>query len=128
LQAESCVWAVEMLRSWGTEVRLDFAGPSGGMAALAARLGVGDLIGFAPGPAVLELFLAMRGQGSLSASLATSALPCIASRGVAEAAGRADLVVVPDQPSPPLLAEAIRRMLPEPGDDPAVRIMAALGV
>lgn len=135
LQAESCVWAVEMLRSWGRDVRLDLALPPADrpkLAALAARLGIGDLVGFAPAAASIALVLAMRGQGSSSAALAASAgLPCIAGRGVVEATEiGADIRIVPDQPSPPLLAEAILALLPDPvnADTAARRIIAALGM
>ena len=133
LQAESCVWAVEMLRSWGRDIRLDLACPAAeapALEGLAARLGVGEAVAFAPGAATVLLFLAMRGHGSLSSRLmAAAGLPCIASRGVAEAVDSAGVRIVPDQPSPPLLAEAILAALPDAAslDETARRIVRALG-
>jgi hypothetical protein len=126
LQAESCVWAVEMLRFWEREVRLDLLcrpDERPALAELAVRLGVDDLIGFTPGPASLTLALAMRGQESV----ASTRWPDIASRSVVEALD-ADVVIVPDQPSPLLLAEAIVAALAPPAPcDTAQRIMTALG-
>ena len=136
-QGESCIWAIEMLRVWGHEVRLDLLCPAeehDALTALAGRLGVGDLVGFAPhgftsGPASVSLVLAMRGQASMAAALAAAGSRCIASRGVVEGADGADVLTVPDQPSPPLLAETILAALPaDRAPDAARRLAAALGL
>ena len=67
LQAEACVWAVELLRFWGMDVplRLDCPGVGAGRGwrALAVRLGIGGLIvTFGSGTqAMVTVVLAMRG-------------------------------------------------------------------
>lgn len=130
LQAEACVWAVEMLRFWGVAVRLDLVCPAAerpALRALAMRLGIDDWVGFAPGPASVALLLAMRGQTRLP--FAAAGTPCIVSRSVAQSAALAGMVaIVPDQPSPPLLAEAIHGALPEPAPDGVPQLLAALGI
>lgn len=126
LAAESCVWALELLRFWGTEIRLHLAcepGERAVLAVLASRLGVSGQLEFGPGPgAALRLFLAMRGQASLTSALQLAAgagLRCIASRSVVEATEPPGWVhCVPDPPSPPLLAEAIATVLEHPDPTP----------
>ena len=116
LQAEACVWALELLRFWGAEVRLSLDCPESeraGLAALAARLGIGGLIEFGSGAADVAVVLAMRGGvGREAALVAAAGRNCVASRCLVETIGAPSWVwVVPDQPSPPLLAAAIREAL-----------------
>ena len=140
LWAECCVWALEMLGAWGIDVRIDLdckASERDALAALALRLGVAAQLGFEPGgPASLCLFLAMRGQASLGTSLAGSVragFGCIATATIAEAADLPGLLrTLPDQPSPPLLAEAVSAALctrASPGlDRVATQLRATLGL
>ncbi len=117
LAAESCVWALELLQFWGLTLHLNLVcspAERDQLRALAARLGVAAQLGFGPAPgAALGLFLGMRGQSSVTSALADAAatgLRCIASRCVLESTAAPDWVhSIPDQPSPPLLAETIRR-------------------
>lgn len=124
LQAEACVWAVELLRFWGAEVPLTLDCPEAErseLAVLAARLGIGGLIEFGQSAGHVTVVLAMRGGRAREAALAAAAARnCVASRGVAETIGVPPWVlVVPDQPSPPLLAAAIRDALDAPAPDAA---------
>ena len=124
LQAEACVWAVELLRFWGAEVRVSLDCPAeerAGLAALAERLGIGGLITFGGGRGKVTVVLAMRGGEEREAALvAAAARNCVASRGLVETIGAPPWVrVVPDQPSPPLLAAAIREALDAAAPDAA---------
>lgn len=122
LQAEACVWAIEFLRFWGAEETLTLACPEAeraGLAALAARLGIGDLIGFGGFLGKITVVLAMRGGEDREAALVAAAgRNCVASRCLVETIGAPPWVrVVPDQPSPPLLAAAMREALDAPAPD-----------
>ena len=136
LWAECCVWAVEMLGFWGEAVRLDLVCPASeraGLAELAARLGVAERIGFGGGAADVALFLAMRGAANWSGALAravSAGLGCVASVSVSEGVDVSGVEVLPDQPSPPLLAEALLRLLPRESvaDRAAAALYRALGV
>ena len=124
LQAEACVWALELLRFWGAEVRLSLDCPESeraGLAALAARLGIGGLIEFGSGAADVAVVLAMRGGESREAALVAAAgRNCVSSRCLAETIGAPPWVrTLPDQPSPPLLAAAIREALDAAAPDAA---------
>lgn len=128
--SESCIWALELLRSWGVQARLALhcAGDPAQAEALAAGLGLKDRIRFAgvdrraepehEGPAALALLLAMPGQGTLAAVLAqhaASGLRCVASRALASACEPPAWVrTIPDEPSPILLAEAVLEALAAP--------------
>lgn len=126
LHAEACVWAMEMLRFWGVRVRLALDCPAmewPGLTALAARLGVAGQIGFGASDGTVVIVLAMRGGDGLEAVLvaaAASGRRCVASRCLAETVAAPDWVrAIPDQPSPPLLAEAICAALAMPAPDAA---------
>ncbi len=124
LQAEACVWAVELLRFWGRDVRLVLDGPvaeRGRLAALAQQLRIGGLIAFGAGMGDVSIVLAMRGGQAREAALAAAATRnCVASQSLAETVGAPPWVrTVPDQPSPPLLAAAIRDALDAPPPDAA---------
>ncbi|GAC1341588.1 MAG: hypothetical protein NVSMB18_14000 [Acetobacteraceae bacterium] len=120
---KACVWALEMLRFWGVEARLHFVGstPAGWAAVwgLCTALGLAGRVALLPaaGPmaADIGLFLAVRGQGSLTMAAAAAALDgmrLVASVSVAEGFDASGWVrTVPDQPSPPLLAEAVMALL-----------------
>ena len=114
LHAEACVWALEMLRSWGIEVPMWLDCPDSereALAGLARRLGV--TLGFGPGPGRIVVVLAMRGSGAREQAFADAAgRPRVASLCLVESVGAPDGVwTVPDQPSPPLLALAMRAAL-----------------
>lgn len=116
LWAEACVWAAATLAEWGVPVRLDVRldVPHGGRAALAAladRLGVC----LSAGIPALAVVAAMRGEAAAHAAAleaAAAGLPIVVSRSVAEAVSVPAVAILPDQPSPPLLAEAILAALP----------------
>lgn len=125
LWAECCVWAVELLADWHIDVRLHLAAPEAErptLAALADRLGMADRVG--AGTPAIRMFLAMRGAGPLAPQAieaASAGLPLILTRSLQEAA-HLPAITLEDQPSPPLLAEAIASALqtaPPPGLLPA---------
>ena len=118
LQAEACVWALELLRFWGIEARLVLDGADGersGLMALAVRLGISDRLAFGAGSGTVTVVLAMRGDGRGTAGLVASLASgrcCVASQALAESIEAPPwLGVVPDQASPPLLAAALRDAL-----------------
>ena len=120
LQAEACVWALELLRSWGIAAPMWLDCPvaeRGALSELARRLGV--TLTFGRGPGHVAMVLAMRGGGAREqAFAAVMGRNCVASRCLAESVGAPDWVqVVPDQPSPPLLAAAIQAALATPAPD-----------
>lgn len=135
--AESCFWALDLLRHWGVPARLHLFGPlpadSVWLDEVAARLGLADRVVITPGPAPehsaaadVGVFLCMRGQGSVGMEMAASAargLPCVASESVAEPFAQPAWVrTISDMPSPVLLAEAIAAVLARP---PEVEELAA---
>ncbi|HYZ63893.1 MAG TPA: hypothetical protein VE650_15710 [Acetobacteraceae bacterium] len=126
LAAETCVWALDMLRSWGVHVTLTLCSERfEGLEALCRELALADRVAFgeAAAAADIRLFLAMRGQPSLAGALAAASatgVPCIASRSLVEAFDPPGWVrVIPDEPSPPLLAEAVLEILDRPPPAPA---------
>jgi hypothetical protein len=103
-----------MLRSWGVRVQLSLVGEERPeLFALGRELGLEGRVRFVPalGAADIAVVLAMRGQGSLSGVLAACCargVPCVASASVAEGFDAPAWVhAVPDEPSPPLIAEAV---------------------
>ena len=125
LHAEACVWALELLRFWSIDAHLTLDCPPPehpALTQLATRLQVGDRLRFGTGPAAVTATLAMRGDarpvGRLVAALAAG--PCIASLCLAEAIDPPPwLDIIPDQPSPPLLASAFRTALAQPPPETA---------
>ena len=85
LQAEACVWAVELLRFWGREVRLVLDCPieeRPALGALAARLGIA--VSFNPEGGAVTAWLGMRGTARSVAGLVASLgrQKCVASQGL----------------------------------------------
>ena len=123
LQAEACVWALELLRFWAIEAHLMLDCPPADQPALtqlATRLRVGDHLRFGTGPAAVTAVLAMRGDGRAVGPLvaALAAGPSIASLCLAEAIDPPPwLDIIPDQASPPLLARALRTALAQAPPD-----------
>ncbi len=120
LQAEACVWALELLQFWGVTVPMWLDCPAGEQAALAGlarRLGVE--VSFGRGPGRVAVVLAMRGNGAREQQFAAAAgRNCVASQCLVESVGAPEWVwVVPDQASPPLLAAALRAALAAPVPD-----------
>lgn len=117
LQAEACVWALELLQFWGvaTPMWLDCpAGERAALAGLARRLGVE--VNFGRGPGQVAVVLAMRGSEAREQDFAAAAgRNCVASQCLVESVGAPGWVwAVPDQASPPLLAAALRAALAAP--------------
>ncbi|MBV8914215.1 MAG: hypothetical protein JOZ05_14390 [Acetobacteraceae bacterium] len=116
--AEACVWALDMLRAWRVCPRLHVVGaPGAELSALCGELGLTAEVGFGRdlGACDIAVFLAMRGQGSLPLpvlQLIARGVPCVVSEWVAEALELpAWVCTVPDEPSPPLIAEALAAAL-----------------
>lgn len=117
LQAEACVWALELLQFWGvaTPMWLDCpASERAALAGLAQRLGVE--LNFGRGPGRVAVVLAMRGKEAREQEFAAAAgRNCVASQCLVESVGAPAWVwTVPDQASPPLLAAALRAALAAP--------------
>ena len=141
---EDCVWALETLRHWGFDARLDFVGSTDyqsdkgvRLRALIARLGLGHKVRFAPSyvpeqtygdylvGADLAIQLRTYGFGALSGGLldcAAAGLPTVTNHSLGEAVGTPTSYVsrIPDAISPPLLAEALANLL-EDGPSPSRR-------
>jgi hypothetical protein len=85
------------------------------------RLGIGGAVTFGTGVGEVTVVLAMRGDvGREAALVAAAGRNCVASRCLAETIGAPPWVrTVPDQPSPPLLAAAIREAMDAPAPDAA---------
>ena len=120
LQAEACVWALELLQFWGvaTPMWLDCpAGERPALAGLARRLGVE--VNFGRGPGRVAVVLAMRGSEAREQEFVAAARRnCVASQCLVESVGAPGWVwAVPDQASPPLLAAALRAALTAPAPD-----------
>ncbi len=140
-----CIWALDLLRAWGVDARLHFAGAALTPLAPLQRL-VNDL-GLTPhvslgGDYVTEqayrdhlvgadlgLQLRTSGPGSVSGALAdcvAAGLPSVASAAIADAIDAPDYVrAVPDNPSPVLVAEAAAGLLGRRPTDDARRAYAA---
>ncbi len=128
--AQECLWALELLRSWGVAARLHFVGPApahpDGLRLLCAELGIAEQVAFLPVGAARDHLLAAdaglqlgrRGLGSLSHALAEcvlAGLPSVASAALADAIDAPGWVrPVPDEPSPVLIAEALMTVLSLP--------------
>ena len=122
LQAEACVWALELLRFWGIETEMWLDCPAEervSLARLAKRLGVS--VSFGPGIGRVAVVLAMRGgEAREQALVAAAGRNCVASQCLVESVGAPGWVwTVPDQPSPPVLAAAMRAALAAPAPDAA---------
>lgn len=120
LQAEACVWALELLGFWGiaAEMWLDCPpGERGALAGLAGRLGV--TVHFGLGVGRIAVVLAMRGgEPREHALVAAAGRNCVASQCLVESVGAPGWVwAVPDQASPPMLAAAMRAALAAPAPD-----------
>lgn len=121
LQAEACVWALELLQFWGIAAPMWLDCPAGerpALADLARRLGVE--VNFGRGPGRVAVVLAMRGSEARERQfVAAAGRNCVASQCLVESVGAPDWVwVVPDQASPPLLAAALRAALAAPAPNP----------
>lgn len=117
LQAEACIWALELLQFWGiaTPMWLDCpARERAALAGLARRLGVE--VNFGRGPGRVAVVLAMRGgEAREQEFVAAAGRNCVASQCLVESVGAPAWVwAVPDQASPPLLAAALRAALAVP--------------
>lgn len=120
LQAEACIWALELLQFWGVAAPMWLDCPAGkrpALADLARRLGVE--VNFGRGPGRVAVVLAMRGSEARERQfVAAAGRNCVASQSLVESAGAPGWVwAVPDQASPPLLATALRAALAAPAPD-----------
>ena len=120
LQAEACVWALELLRFWGVAVPMWLDCPAGERAALAdlaRRLGVE--VSFGRGPGRVAVVLAMRcSEAREQEFTAAAGRNCVTSQCLVESVGAPGWVwAVPDQASPPLLAAAMQAALAAPAPD-----------
>lgn len=138
---EDCIWALELLRSWGVDARLHFVGeplmPMAPLHALCDELGLHEHVWFADGfvdeamyrdhllAADLGIQLRQIGAGSVSGALSDcvgAGLRSVASAALADAIEVPGYVrSVPDNPSPVLLAEAAASLLDSPADTDAER-------
>ena len=132
---EDCVWALELLRRWGFQARLDFVGSLDYLGdrgvrlrALIARLGLGPFVAFAEGfvpeqtyqdylvGSDLAIQLRTYGFGSLSGALldcAAAGLRSVSNASMAEAVGAPTSYVrsIPNAISAVLLAEALADLI-----------------
>jgi glycosyltransferase involved in cell wall biosynthesis len=132
---DECVWALELLRSWGVPARMHFVGsmrwmPEGGagLQRLIAELGLTSYVRFADDyvpeqtyndylvGADLAIQLRTYGLGGLSGALldcAAAGLPTVTNAALAQAVGVPTGYVrsIPDALSPLLLAEALADLL-----------------
>jgi glycosyltransferase involved in cell wall biosynthesis len=132
---EDCVWALDLLRRWGFNARLDFVGAlywladkGVGLRALIASLSLQDVVTFAEGfvpeqtyrdylvGSDLAVQLRTYGFGSLSGALsdcAAAGLRSVSNRSLGEAVGAPSSYVrsIPDSISAVLLAEALANLL-----------------
>ncbi len=139
-----CIWALDLLRAWGTPAALHFVGapltPLEPLAALVDGLDLGAQV-VLPSEFVdeqsyrdhliaadLGIQLRTSGAGSVSGALAdcvAAGLPTVASATLAAALDAPDFVrPVPDSPSPVLIAEAAAALLDQP-DTTASRLAYA---
>lgn len=126
--ASACaIWALEQVRAWGLDLRLALPGPSAAARALADEIGVAPWVETASAPAELEVFLAMPGEASRGRALAAAFAAgrrCIASHWMLEALDAPPWAQpIADEPSPPLLAEAIVAAMARPA--PSAETLAA---
>lgn len=120
LQAEACVWALELLRFWGIVVPMWLDCPAGERTALgklAERLGVE--VQFGRGAGRVAVVLEMRGSEAREQEfVAAAGRNCVASQCLVESVGAPGWVwIVPDQPSPPVLAAAMQAAVAAPAPD-----------
>ncbi len=126
-----CIWALERLRAWGIDARLDFVGEpimaTGPLLALIDSLGLAPHVRLAPdfvsetayrdwlAAADVAIQLRTTGPGSVSGALSdciAAGLPTVASATLCRAIDAPDYVrPVPDNPSPVLVAEAALGLL-----------------
>ncbi len=126
-----CIWALDLVRSWGVDARLHLVGsplmPMEPLEALIGALGLGAQVRLGGGyvdeavyrdtlvGADVGIQLRTSGGGAVSGALAdcvAAGLPSVASRTLAEAIDAPAYVrAVPDAPSPVLVAEAAMALL-----------------
>lgn len=126
-----CIWALDMLRAWGVPARLHFVGghlmDTAPLRRLVTELGLDAHVRLNDGfvddqsyrdhlvGADIGLQLRTTGPGSVSGALADcvgAGLPSVASAALAQAIDAPDYVrLVPDSPSPVLVAEAAAGLL-----------------
>jgi glycosyltransferase involved in cell wall biosynthesis len=140
-----CIWALDLLRSWGIPAVLHFVGapltPLEPLTALIAELGLGAHVHLPAEfidertyrdylvAADLGIQLRVSGAGSVSGALAdciAAGLPTVASAMLVAALDAPDFIrPVPDSPSPVLVAEAARGLLGRPDTVAARQAYAA---
>ena len=130
---EDCVWAIDVLRSWGIPATLHFAGAfhdqshASGLRPLVAQLGLASAVRFASGyvseqtyrdylvGSDLAIQLRTYGLGALSGALldcAAAGLPTVTNESLAAAVEVPDYIrAIPDAISPVLLAGALADLL-----------------